>query len=95
MYFAKAPSFRKCKVILRDCGSESFIYKCVFSTREYTLAVLLHLTVHLLRDEPPQNRDSTLGGTLAGPVVKVRVHIGAVSLHSDMYSNLVTSSVVL
>ena len=40
--------------------------------REYLLAVLLHLTQVLVKGEPPANRESTLGGSLARDLIKVR-----------------------
>ena len=36
------------------------------------LAVILHLTLELLKDGPPDNRDSTLGGILANALLKVQ-----------------------
>ena len=35
------------------------------------LAVILHVTLELLKDGPPDNRDSTLGGILANTLLKV------------------------
>ena len=43
---------------------------CTFC-REYLLSVLLHLTLHLLKGDPPENRDTTLGGNLASTLLKV------------------------
>ena len=40
--------------------------------REYLLSVLLHLTLNLLKGDPPENRDTTLGGNLANTLLKVR-----------------------
>ena len=40
--------------------------------REYLLAVLLHLTLELLRGYPPQDKDSSLAGSLAAVLLKVR-----------------------
>ena len=44
---------------------------CTFC-REYLLSVLLHLTLNLLKGDPPENRDTTLGGNLASTLLKVR-----------------------
>ena len=33
--------------------------------------MLLHLTLELLRGDPPENRDATLGGNLASMLLKV------------------------
>ena len=41
-------------------------------SREYLLSVLLHLTLNLLKGDPPENRDTTLGGNLASTLLKVR-----------------------
>ena len=35
------------------------------------LAVILHITLELLRGDPPDDRDSTLGGILANTILKV------------------------
>ena len=40
------------------------------SSWEYLLSVLLHLTLHLLKGDPPENRDTTLGGNLASTLLK-------------------------
>ena len=39
------------------------------------LAVILHITLELLKGGPPDNRDSTLGGLLASTLLKVQMHI--------------------
>ncbi len=39
--------------------------------REYLLAVLLRLTLELLRGDPPEDRETTLGGNLATNLLKV------------------------
>ena len=36
------------------------------------LAVVLHLTLELLKGGPPDDRDSTLGGVLANTLLKVQ-----------------------
>ena len=44
--------------------------------REYMLAVLLHMTQELLKGGPPSELESTLGGNLAGSLLKVHnMHI--------------------
>ena len=40
--------------------------------REYLLAVLLYLVQELLREDPPSNRETTLGGCLADNLLHVR-----------------------
>ena len=35
------------------------------------LAVILHVTLELLKGSPPEDRDSTLGGILASTLLKV------------------------
>ena len=47
-------------------------HRCHHPPREYLLAVLLHLTQVLVKGEPPANRESTLGGSLARDLIKVR-----------------------
>ena len=44
----------------------------LFVLREYLLAVLLFLAHELLREDPPTNRDTTLGGCLADSLLHVR-----------------------
>ena len=39
--------------------------------REYLLAILLHLTLELLRGYPPHDRDSSLAASLAAMLLKV------------------------
>ena len=39
------------------------------------LAVILHVTLELLRGDPPDDRDSTLGGILANIILKVHTRI--------------------
>lgn len=39
--------------------------------REGLLAVLLHLTSHLLSPDPPKRREETLGGRLAPAIFQV------------------------
>lgn len=39
--------------------------------REYLLAVLLHLTLELLRGYPPHDRESSLAASLAAMLLKV------------------------
>ena len=36
------------------------------------LAVILHLTLELLKDGPPEDRDSTLGDLLGATLLKVK-----------------------
>ena len=52
-------------------GRGKKINGCTFC-REYLLSVLLHLTLNLLKGDPPENRDTTLGGNLASTLLKVR-----------------------
>ncbi len=54
-------------------------FDCCFR-REYMLAVILHVTLDLLKEGPPDNRDSTLGGILANILMKVHVHTNCYNL---------------
>ena len=56
----------------RDGGGEERRSMDVTFCREYLLSVLLHLTLNLLKGDPPENRDTTLGGNLANTLLKVR-----------------------
>ena len=45
------------------------------------LAVVLHVTLDLLKEGPPDNRDSTLGGILASTLLKVCADWANVHVH--------------
>jgi hypothetical protein len=45
------------------------------------LAVILHVTLDLLKEGPPDNRDSTLGGILANILMKVYTHTHCYNLY--------------
>lgn len=47
--------------------------------------MLLHLTLELLRGDPPENRDATLGGNLASMLLKVgSAHYMCVSVSTQL-----------
>lgn len=56
--------------------------------REYMLAVILHVTLELLKEGPPDNRDSTLGGILANTLLKVHTVYPGVCPYSQFMLNI-------
>ena len=53
-----------------QCFNDTTVH-CYY--REYLLAVLLHLTLELLRGYPPPDKDSSLAGSLAPMLLKVYI----------------------
>ena len=49
-------------------------YALYHTHREYLLSILLHLTLELMKGEPPHDKDTSLAGSLSAMLLKVHVH---------------------
>ena len=48
-------------------------YALYHTHREYLLSILLHLTLELMKGEPPHDKDTSLAGSLSAMLLKVHV----------------------
>ena len=53
------------------------------------LAVILHITLELLKGGPPDDRDSTLGGLLANTLLKVLLYTYNLIYNIALYNVMV------